>query len=201
MLNLSVSNIVKAVGGEYHGPDELLAKEITGVSKDSREIEEGYLYIPFVGERADGHAYIPQVFEKGALITFSERDLQLDVPYIKVSSSGEALKSLAAFYRKGLKTEIIGIVGSVGKTSTKEMVASVLEQKYKVLKTAGNLNNEIGMPLTILNIRQEHEIAVVEMGISGFDEMTRLAKIARPDMVIMTNIGECHLENLKDKEG
>lgn len=201
MLNLSVRNIVKAVGGEYHGPIELIDKEITGVSKDSREIEEGYLYIPFVGERADGHAYIPQVFEKGALITFSERELQLDVPYIKVNSSGEALKSLAAFYRKGLKTQIIGIVGSVGKTSTKEMVASVLEQKFKVLKTAGNLNNEIGMPLTLLNIREEHEIAVVEMGISDFDEMTRLAQVARPDMVIMTNIGECHLENLKDKAG
>lgn len=200
-MRLTVEELIKATNGEYHGDSELLSRQITGVSKDSREIEEGYLYIPFIGERADGHAFIAQVFEKKALITLSVRDLQLDVPYIKVESTEQALKDIAAYYRSKLTTKIVGIVGSVGKTSTKEMVAAVLSKKYRVTKTKGNFNNEIGLPLTILDIRGEHEVAVVEMGISGFDEMTRLAKIARPDAVVMTNIGDCHLENLHDRAG
>lgn len=200
-MRLTVEELIKATNGEYHGDSELLSRQITGVSKDSREIEEGYLYIPFVGERADGHAFIAQVFEKKALITLSMRDLQLDVPYIKVESAEQALKDIAAYYRSKLTTKIVGIVGSVGKTSTKEMVAAVLSKKYRVTKTKGNFNNEIGLPLTILDIRDGHEVAVVEMGISGFDEMTRLAKIARPDAVVMTNIGDCHLENLHDRAG
>lgn len=200
-MRLTVEELIKATNGEYHGSDALLPKEITGVSKDSREIEEGYLYLPFVGERADGHAFIAQVFEKKALITLSMRELQINVPYIKVESTEQALKDIAAYYRSKLDTKIIGIVGSVGKTSTKEMVAAVLSKKFKVTKTKGNFNNEIGLPLTILDIRDEHEVAVVEMGISGFDEMTRLAKIARPDAVVMTNIGDCHLENLHDRAG
>lgn len=122
-------------------------------------------------------------------------------PYILVDSCEQALKDIAEHYRKALDIKVVGITGSVGKTSTKEMIASVLEQKYHVLKTAGNFNNEIGLPLTIFNIRDEHEIAVLEMGINHFGEMHRLAKMARPDICVITNIGLCHLENLIDRDG
>mgnify|MGYP002508193356 CR=1 FL=1 len=132
----------------------------------------------------------------------SERELRdCPVPCIQVASSEQALKDLAAYYRSQLSIPVVGITGSVGKTSTKEMIASVLSQKYRVLKTAGNFNNEIGLPLTLLRIRKEHQAAVVEMGISDFGEMHRLAEMARPDLCVITNIGVCHLENLKTRDG
>lgn len=176
--------------------------EIQGAVTDSRQVEEGYLFIPIKGERVDGHDFIPSVFEKGALAVLSEKPLpDCPGPYILVESSLQALKDIAAYYRSQLTIPIVGITGSVGKTSTKEMIASVLSTRYKVLKTAGNFNNEIGLPLTILRIRKEHEAAVVEMGISEFGEMHRLAAIARPDICVITNIGTCHLENLGDRDG
>lgn len=202
MKNMTLENIAVACCGIYVGDEKLKNSVITGVEKDSRLIEEGYLYLPFVGARVDGHDFISQVFEKGALCTLSEKDLDNpDGPYIKVESVPQALKDIAEFYRKQLDCKIIGITGSVGKTSTKEIVASVLEEKFQVLKTEGNYNNEIGMPLTILKIRDYHQIAVIEMGISGFEEMHRLSKVARPDVCVITNIGTCHLENLGDRDG
>lgn len=202
MKNMTLENIAVACGGIYVGDEKLKNSVITGVEKDSRLIEEGYLYIPFVGARVDGHDFIPQVFEKGALCTLSEKDLDNpDGPYIKVESVAQALKDIAEFYRKQLDCKIIGITGSVGKTSTKEIIASVLEEKFQVLKTEGNYNNEIGMPLTILKIRDYHQVAVIEMGISDFEEMHRLSKVARPDVCVITNIGTCHLENLGDRDG
>ncbi|MBE5958001.1 MAG: UDP-N-acetylmuramoyl-tripeptide--D-alanyl-D-alanine ligase [Lachnospiraceae bacterium] len=202
LKNMTLKNIAAACGGTYYGPKELEQIEITGVEKDSRLIEEGYLYLPFVGNVVDGHEFISQVFEKGALCTLSEKELDIkDKPYILVDSVGVALKQIAAFYREQINTKIIGITGSVGKTSTKEMIAAVLSQKFCVHKTAGNYNNEIGMPLTILQIRERHEVAVVEMGISDFNEMHRLSQVAKPDICVITNIGDCHLENLKDRDG
>lgn len=202
MKNMTLYNIAKSCNGTYFGDEKYLDSTITGVEKDSRLIEEGYLYLPFVGNVVDGHDFIPQVFEKGALCTLSEKKLDNPGgPYILVDSVGVALKCIAEFYREQLDTTIIGITGSVGKTSTKEIIAAVLEQKYKVLKTEGNYNNEIGMPLTILKIREEHDVAVVEMGISDFGEMHRLSKVAKPDICVITNIGTCHLENLGDRDG
>ncbi len=202
MKKLTLENIAKCTGGTYVGDVGLLQNEITGVEKDSRLIKKGFLYLPFVGAKVDGHDFIPQVFEKGALATLSEKELENPAgPYILVASVAQALKDLAEFYRNTLDCKIIGISGSVGKTSTKEMIASVLAEKYDVLKTEGNYNNEIGMPLTILKIREHHEIAVIEMGISDFEEMHRLAKVSRPDVCVITNIGTCHLENLGDRDG
>ncbi len=202
LKNMTLSNIAKACDGTYFGPDNLKEAKITGVEKDSRLIEKGYLYLPFVGNVVDGHDFITQVFEKGALCTLSERQLDItDKPYILVESVGVALKKIAAFYREQISAKIIGITGSVGKTSTKEMIASVLSEKFDVHKTAGNYNNEIGMPLTILQIREHHEIGVIEMGISDFSEMHRLSEVAKPDICVITNIGDCHLENLKDRDG
>ena len=199
---MTLANIAKACGGTYVGDDAQRGSEITGAVIDSRQVEPGYLYIPIRGERVDGHRFIPDVFEKGALAVLSEEPLENPAgPYIQVASSEQALKDIAEFYRSTLSIKIIGITGSVGKTSTKEMISAVLSQKYNVLKTEGNFNNEIGLPLTILRIRREHEVAVVEMGISEFGEMHRIAKVAKPDICVMTNIGQCHLENLIDRDG
>ena len=202
LKNMTLKNITEACNGSYVGDDSVLNEEISGVEKDSRLIKEGYLYLPFVGARVDGHDFIPQVFEKGALATLSEKDLENpEGPYIKVNSVAQALKDIAEFYREQLDCKIIGITGSVGKTSTKEIIASVLSEKFDVLKTEGNYNNEIGMPLTILKIKANHDIAVIEMGISDFEEMHRLAKVSKPDVCVITNIGTCHLENLGDRDG
>lgn len=201
MKAMSLKEIAAACGGHYYGDEAKLNTCVTGVVIDSRKIEKDYLFIPIKGTRVDGHTFIPQVMEKGALCTLSEHPLDQNYTYILVDSCEQALKSLAEHYRKALGIKVVGITGSVGKTSTKEMIASVLSQKYKVLKTEGNFNNEIGLPLTIFNIREEHDIAVLEMGISDFEEMHRLAKMARPDICVITNIGLCHLENLVDRDG
>lgn len=202
MKHMSLKEIAAACEGQYFGDASKLSQEVTGVAIDSRKIEEGYLFIPIKGARVDGHDFIPQVMEKGALCTLSEKELDSAAhPYILVESCTDAMKAIARHYRTVLGIKVVGITGSVGKTSTKEMIASVLSQKYNVLKTAGNFNNEIGLPLTIFNIREEHEVAILEMGISDFGEMHRLTKMAQPDVCVITNIGLCHLENLKDRDG
>ncbi len=202
MKAMSLKEIAAACGGQYYGDETKLPLEVTGVTIDSRKIENGYLFIPIKGARVDGHTFISQVMNQGALCTLTEHPLTTESDtYILVKSCEQALKDLAEHYRKALDIKVVGITGSVGKTSTKEMIASVLSQKYKVLKTAGNFNNEIGLPLTIFNITEEHDIAVLEMGISDFGEMHRLAKMARPDICVITNIGLCHLENLIDRDG
>lgn len=202
MKAMSLREIAAACDGQYYGNAEQLELEVTAVTIDSRKAIEGCLFVPIKGARVDGHIFIRQVMEKGALCTLSEETLgDVSYPYILVASCQQALKDLAEHYRKALDIKVVGITGSVGKTSTKEMIASVLSQKYQVLKTAGNFNNEIGLPLTIFNIREEHEIAVLEMGISDFGEMSRLARMARPDVCVITNIGLCHLENLGDRDG
>lgn len=202
MKEMSLNQIARACGGTYTGEDSKRHLEVSGIVIDSRKVEPGYLFIAIKGERADGHSFIPSVFAKGAACVLCERAPEYPAgPYILVESCLEALKSLAEYYRSTLSIPVVGITGSVGKTSTKEMIASVLEQKYKVLKTEGNFNNEIGLPLTIFRIREEHEAAVLEMGISDFGEMTRLSRMAKPNLCVITNIGLCHLENLKDRDG
>ena len=204
MKNLTVENIALACKGILYGIEfmEDNKKEAEGVVLDSRLLKEGYVFIATKGEKVDGHKFIPSVFEKGALAVICE-DLpqNLTGPCILVEDSFTALKSLAFFYRQQLDLKVVGITGSVGKTSTKEFVAGVLSAKYNVWKTQGNFNNEVGLPLTVLQLRDEHEIAVLEMGISDFGEMHRLSQIARPDVCILTNIGQCHLEFLGDRDG
>lgn len=202
MKNMSLQKIAAACGGTYCGSADLSEREVSSVVIDSRKAEKDSLFVAIKGARVDGHSFIPQVMEKGALCAVSEQDLgDVPYPYIKVGSCEQALKDIAEHYRRSLDIRVVGISGSVGKTSTKEMIASVLGQKFNVLKTEGNFNNEIGLPLTVFNIREEHEIAVLEMGISHFGEMTRLAKIARPDICVITNIGVAHIERLGSRDG
>lgn len=202
MKDLTIRNIAAACGGQYHGPKELLDREVTSVTTDSRKAETGCLFIPIKGERVDGHDFIPQVMKSGALVTLTEHAEGMpDCPYILVGKTEEAIQQIAGFYRRALGIPVVGITGSVGKTSTKEMIASVLSQKFRVLKTAGNFNNNLGLPLTIFRLTEEDEIAVLEMGISHFGEMTWLAETAEPDTMVITNIGTCHLEFLGDRDG
>ena len=202
MKHMSLQEIPTACGGTYCGSSSLTARQVSSVVIDSRKAEKGSLFIAIRGARVDGHSFIPQVMENGALCAVSEQDLgEVSYPYIKVASCEQALKDIAEHYRRSMDIKVVGISGSVGKTSTKEMIASVLGRKYNVLKTEGNFNNEIGLPLTVFRIREEHQIAVLEMGISDFGEMSRLAKIARPDICVITNIGAAHLENLGSRDG
>ncbi len=202
MKNMTPENIAKACGGTMVNCENILGREVTAVTTDSRKVTEGCLYIPMKGAKFNGHDFIPQVMENGAMLSLTEKDeAAKGYAYIKVKRTEIAIQRIAEFYRVALGIPVVGITGSVGKTSTKEMVAAVLSQKYNVLKTAGNFNNNLGLPLTIFRITDEHEIAVLEMGISHFGEMTDLARTARPDTMVITNIGTCHLEFLKDRDG
>lgn len=213
MKNMTLTNIARACSAELkNAASNEREKEITCAVIDSRQIEEGGLFFAVKGEKVDGHRFIGQVFEKGAacVVTTMTPDEVEEAygiaaaswgPYILVEDTLRALRKVASFYRSCISIPVVGITGSVGKTSTKEFVAGVLSVRYRVLKTEGNFNNEIGLPLTLLRIREEHEAAVVEMGISDFGEMSRLGEMARPDICVITNIGQCHLENLHSREG
>ena len=209
-MNLTIGQIAEATGGRlvYNGPEEdlqeFLGRQADSVVLDSRQVTAGGIFVATVGERVDGHSFAESVYEKGAVLAVVQREPQETEhwgSYLLVENTLQALKEIAEYYRKTLRIPIVGITGSVGKTSTKEFIAGVLSEKYNVLKTQGNYNNEIGVPLTLLRIREEHEAAVIEMGISDFGEMHRLSKMARPDICVITNIGQCHLENLKDRDG
>lgn len=211
-MELTVRQIVEATGGclcfanekEADVAEAFLDTCVDSVVLDSRQVTEGGVFIATVGERVDGHSFVESVYEKKALLAMVQRRPAPEEhweKYLLVEDTLQALKAVAECYRKGLSIPVIGITGSVGKTSTKEFIAGVLSEKYTVLKTQGNYNNEIGVPLTLLRIRPEHQVAVVEMGISDFGEMHRLSKMARPDIAVITNIGQCHLENLKDRDG
>lgn len=201
MKGLTLERMAAACGAKLTGALEGDAREVSGIVTDSRRVEPGFLFVALSGERVDGHDFIDEVFEKGAMAVVSEREIEAPGPCLVVKSSREALRRLAALYLRELSIPVVGITGSVGKTSTKEMVASVLSQKYRVHKTEENHNNEIGLPLTVFGLRDEHELAVLEMGISDFGEMSRLAEIARPDVAVITNIGMCHLKDLGDRDG
>lgn len=202
MKGLTLEAITAACHGRYYGDEKLLQTEVTAITTDSRKVEKGGLFIAICGARSDGHDYINECLEKGAVCAISEKELPgAKGTYIQVQSSLQALKDIATLYRSNLSVKVVGITGSVGKTSTKETIATVLAKKYKVLKTQGNFNNEIGLPLTIFRLKEDDEIAVLEMGISDFHEMSRLTAIAKPDVCVITNIGLCHLENLKTRDG
>lgn len=201
MKNLTLLHLAEACGGIYHGTENCQNKCVTAITTDSRKTTEGCLFVAIPGERVDGHDFIGQVMEKGALAVVSEKDLgNVDFPYIQVKKSLDAVRDFGEYYLKQLQIPVVGIAGSVGKTSTKEMIYAVLSQKFNALKTEGNYNNELGLPLTIFRLREE-ELAILEMGIDDFGQMHNMSKVARPNTCVMTNIGYCHLENLIDRNG
>lgn len=203
MKNLTLENITKACGGSlYYADGADMEAEAMGVAIDSRLMQEGYVFVAINGAKVDGHSFIKEVLENGAMAAICEKlPDNPGGPCILVDNSVKALQALARYYRDQVDVKVVGITGSVGKTSTKEVVAGVLSKKYCTYKTEGNLNNTIGVPLTILRIRDNMDIAVVEMGINQFGEMSLLTGVAKPDIAIITNIGTCHLEYLNDRDG
>ena len=201
MKNMTISRAAALCEGRVCGAlDE--DKELRHVVIDSRAVQPGDLFVAYRGENADGHDYIGAAFSRGAACCLCERVPAGETrPLILVPSVQTALEAIAAAYRASLSLPVVGITGSVGKTSAKEMIAAVLQQRFSVLKTDGNLNNQIGVPMTLSRIEEGHEAAVVEMGISGFGEMTELAKMVRPTIGVFTVIGHAHLEFLHDLEG
>lgn len=202
MTGMTLEKIAAACGGTYYGPVQDRESEVSMITTDSRQIEEGCLFVAIRGSRVDGNNFVPSAYEGGALCCMSETAPEgEDRPYIVVKSCLQALKDMAELYREILGIRLIGITGSVGKTTTKEMIAAVLSEKFPVCSTQGNFNNEVGVPLTIFRLRKEHAVGVIEMGISEFGEMERLSAVVKPDACVITNIGQCHLENLGDRDG
>lgn len=203
-MKLCVEDIVKAVNGKCLNPEVLQEKkQIADIVTDSRAITKESLFVPLKGENFDGHVFIKDVYDKGSIITLTMNEEVVDsrLCTILVEDTGKALLDLGHFYRKQFNIPVIGITGSVGKTSTKEIVAAILSGRYNVHKNEGNFNNEIGVPLTLFKLRPEHEIAVVEMGMNHFGEIHNLSYAASPNMGIITNIGTSHIENLGSREG
>ena len=201
MEAIKVGDIIHAVKGEllYGSKDTI----VTSVSTNSNDLEQGALFVPIIGERVDAHDYIDSAFAHGAVATFTSRnDLNFDQTkvYILVHDTIEAMQTLAAYYRSLLSIPVVGITGSVGKTTTKEMISAALSTQYNVLKTAGNMNSQVGLPLTVFRIEHEHEVAVIEMGMSEEGEMARLAHVAKPTMAVITNIGVSHIAQLGSRE-
>ena len=213
MMNLSIEEISVACRGRLVQSENTKSDtNVTSVAVDSRKVTEGSVFIATLGERVDGHSFAASAFSQGAVLAVVSktpeqlaRETGESAPewgsYVLVEDTLQALKEIAEYYREKLDVKVVGITGSAGKTSTKEFIAGVLAEKYSVLKTEGNFNNEIGVPLTLLRIQQSHQVAVVEMGISDFGEMHRLSKMAKPDICVITNIGQSHLDNLKSRDG
>lgn len=201
MKAIKAVTLVEAVGGKIlYGDEELL---ITSVSTNSKEIQQGALFVPIIGERVDAHNFIDMALEAGAVATFTQKEIKeykKGKVYIQVADTLLALQLAAAFYRSQFSMPLIGITGSVGKTTTKEMIAAALGTKKKVLKTKGNMNSQVGLPLMMFELEEDIEVAVIEMGMSEVGEMHRLSTIAKPDIAVMTNIGVSHIGQLGSKE-
>ena len=203
MEPMTIREILEAVDGKLLGEFSDLDLTVKHVFTDSRNPDPGALFIPLVGERFDGHAFLNEALEGGAAGCFTQRERESYLPgkfYIKVGSSQKALRDLARHYKQKFRIPFVAVTGSVGKTTTKDMVAAVLGERFKVLKTEGNFNNEVGLPLTLLRLNSNHEICVVEMGMNHFGEIEYLSSIVEPDVAVITNIGDSHIENLGSRE-
>ncbi|MDD7793975.1 UDP-N-acetylmuramoyl-tripeptide--D-alanyl-D-alanine ligase [Clostridium sp. 'White wine YQ'] len=203
MEKLRLEEIITAVNGKVlsNGTLEIFDK----ITTDSRKIEKDSIFFALKGENFNGNEYIGTAIKNGAKLCVVDEDVtfdeNIDCSIIKVDNSRTALLDLAEYYRSKLSLKVIGVTGSTGKTSTKDIIAAILSEKFKVFKTKGNFNNEIGVPLMIFELDNSYDVAVLEMGMSDFGEIHRLAKAARPDISVITNIGISHIENLGTQEG
>ena len=203
MEAITLAQLLEAVHGTLLGDFRDENVIVQRVDTDSRTIHPGSLFIPLVGERFDGHAYINAALEGGALGCLTARERESYRPdrfYIKVASTQRALRDLAAWYKARFPIPFIAVTGSVGKTTTKDMIAAVLSTRYRVLKTEGNYNNNIGLPLTLLRLDRSCEICVLEMGMDRPGEIDYLGEIVQPDVGVITNIGDAHIERLGSRE-
>ena len=199
-MRLTLKEIAAAVGGRLTKED-LNAAEVTVVSTDSRNIPAGALFVPIAGIRFDGHDFLKEAFDKGAMCAFVHKEIHMDRPMILVKDTGQALLDLSSYYISQVAPKTVAITGSSGKTTTKDILASVLARGFKTHKTVGNFNNHIGLPLTLLNMPEDTEAAVLEMGMNHLGEISILSRTAKPDIAVITNIGVAHLENLGSRAG
>lgn len=203
MEHVFVRDLVEATGGKLLCGDP--EASVARIKLDSRQVESGDLFVPIIGERVDGHKFIPQVLDLGAAaVLTSEHD---EVPeecskgaWIRVEDTKAALQDIGRYLRARLSLPLVGVTGSVGKTTTREMIAAALSAKYRVYKTPGNSNSQVGVPITISEISEQDEIGVIELGMSEPGELTVIAKIAKIDMAVITNIGITHIEQLGSRE-
>ena len=198
MDRISTGRIADFIGGRHIGADRFITK----ITTDSRNCTEGTMFIGIKGERVDGNDYAASFLQNGGTCAVTEKDI--DIPdgksVIRVGDTRKAIRDIAEYYRTTLDINIVGVTGSVGKTSTKDMLGAVISQGFKTFVTKGNFNNEIGVPLTVFELDSTYEKAVIEMGMSNFGEISRLTKIAKPDVAVITNIGTAHIGNLGSRE-
>ena len=198
---MTISQAAEAMSGVVVGGNG--EQVIASVSTDTRTIQEGALFFALRGDQFDGHKFVADAVAGGAVccVVAEDGEIPAGTPAIVVRDTQAALGCLARAYRERFSIPVVGITGSVGKTSTKEMIGSVLKQTYETHMTAGNFNNHIGLPLTVFQLENRHETMVLEMGMSHFGEISRLTRIAKPDLAVITNIGVSHIENLGSREG
>lgn len=201
MQRLTIQDILDATEGKLLSGS--LDTEFDTITTDSRKAAKGVLFIPLIGEKFDGHEFINAAFDMGAAAALTQKDMDLpsDKTIIKVNDTLKAFRDIAAFYKKKYRIPTVAVTGSVGKTTTKDMLHAALSEKYNTIKTPNNFNNEIGVPMTVLMQEKEHEAAVIETGMNHFGELERLAQIIKPDAAVITNIGMSHIENLGSQEG
>lgn len=195
-MRLSVAEIAGAVGGTYAGADAT----VEGVNWDSRLVQAGDMYVALPGERVDGHDFVGAAAANGAACALVTHEVEADIPLIVVDDTAAALTRLSAYWRSKLEGVVIGLTGSVGKTSTKNLVRDVLSHAHSVVATLANQNNELGVPNTLLAADIDTDAVVVEMGMRGRGQITELCEIARPDWGIITNVGESHIELLGSRD-
>lgn len=206
MKKITIREIIKATGAQMIAlgdMEEALNKEIWYVTQDSRETKEGVLFVARVGEVRDGHDFLPQCFANGVTACLSQKVVAPTngAIVLLVPDTGKALLDLAAYYRNLFDIPVVAVTGSVGKTTTKDMIASVVSQKYDTVWTQGNYNNEVGVPLTIFRIEEHHQAAIIEMGMNHFGELDRIAKAVRPNIGVISNVGVAHIGFLGSREG
>lgn len=198
MIDYTLQEVAALTGGVLmRGADE--STRISSVSIDTRTLRTGALYVPVKGDAFDGHRFIGKAFEVGAAASFAEYDVPY--PHIRVENAVQAFQKLAQNYRERFSIPFIGITGSTGKTTTKEMTAAVLSARFNTLYTSGNLNNQTGVPQVLFSLNDAHECAVIEMGTNHFGEIDALARMTEPDICMITNIGEAHIEFFGSREG
>ena len=201
MDGMTIGEMLRACRGQWQGNEETMDKAPSSIVIDSRQAGEGSLFLALRGERTDGHKYITDVLQKGALAVLCEEHGAAGEPRIVVPDTLAAMQQIAAASRKRWEIPFIGVTGSVGKTTAKEMLAAALSGKYEVFKTPGSMNGQIGIPVSLIGLHGDYDVAVIEMGVSLFGEMTRLTNMVHPDMAGFTNIGDAHLEALGDRPG
>ena len=199
MKELTLKQIADWCGGKVSAQFENL--RVDRMQSDSRKVRRGDLFVALRGEKADGHDFAEAAISHGAVAALVSRPISEKLPAIEVTDTLRAYGDIAAGYRQLTGVKVVGITGSVGKTTTKEMTASVLEAAYHTAKTEGNHNNNLGLPMTIMDMPENTEVAVLEMGMNHSGEMEYLSSIARPDLAIITNIGTMHIEHLGTREG